>query len=217
MVRAGTSGDIGPLNNWDIIDRGCKINIRADVACPGSIRSVVFRLNGNSYRIENAAPYALAGDASGSYYQLNLSSGNYHLVATPWSGLNGTGAAGISYEIWFTVTTGSSRSCITNNNNNNYGFKMGGTEEDKVDYEISVFPNPNRGEFNVKFDLPEAGDVRVALYDFSGKLIYEDRKLSFSGNYLQRVDIQSQAMGVYLLAVTINDKIKTEKIVYSGR
>src|SRR5262249_21873999 len=46
LVRGGTSSSIGTLYDWAEIDRDCGINILANVACTGRVRSVVFKLDG---------------------------------------------------------------------------------------------------------------------------------------------------------------------------
>jgi len=224
LVRAGTTGDVGVLQNEDVISTSCKLNIRANVECASNVRSVVFRLNGTTYRIENTVPYALAGDVAGNYNQMNLAPGSYTLRAIPYSGLNGTGTQGISYEIWFTVTSNTSRSCLSNNNNNNNwnnnnnnsSSKMT-VNEDVADYEIRVYPNPNRGEFEVSLRVDEPGDLHVRLYDVSGKAIYEDIKQRYSGAYSQKIYLHAHPAGVYFLAVSVNDDVHTKKVLFLAR
>src|SRR5690606_24388556 len=70
------------------------LTLRANVA--GEPRSVVFSVNENaSFRIENVAPFALAGDNNGDYtrwdFRLNV---NYLVTATPYSDRDARGTAG---------------------------------------------------------------------------------------------------------------------------
>ncbi|MFD1139790.1 T9SS type A sorting domain-containing protein [Larkinella insperata] len=81
-----------------------KLNIRANIntTAPGSI---VFELSGAQSRthIENSAPYALFEDNNGDFKNWTPVPGSYALVATPYSGPNGTGTAGTPYKVNFTV------------------------------------------------------------------------------------------------------------------
>jgi len=38
---------------------------------------------------------------------------------------------------------------------------------------ISIFPNPTKGESNLKFDLQEEGNVRITVMDYTGKVVTE--------------------------------------------
>lgn len=78
------------------------INIRFDpVSNPGS---VVFKVNGTSVRTENGAPYSLGGDVNGDYAEwTGANPGSYTLTATVYSQPGGTGTAGESLTVTFTI------------------------------------------------------------------------------------------------------------------
>lgn len=105
LVDSVTDQDIMPLANADTINlsvTGMNLNIRADVG--GSVGSVRFALDANSnFRLENGAPYALAGDTRGDYLAWTPSLGSHVLTATPYSKSNATGTKGIPLSINFTV------------------------------------------------------------------------------------------------------------------
>jgi hypothetical protein len=105
LVDAATDSDIRPLRNddWLILSTlPPQLSIRA--VASGATGSVVFGYAGSaSYHTENIAPYALAGDVAGNYTPLALGGGQQTLSATPYVGVNGTGAAGIGRTIRFNV------------------------------------------------------------------------------------------------------------------
>lgn len=105
LVDAATDTDIRPLRNddWLVLSQlPAQLSIRAVVnGAPGS---VVFDFSGApALQTENAAPYALAGDASGDYTPVALSGGEHVLSATPFAGPNGSGSAGAAHTIRFNV------------------------------------------------------------------------------------------------------------------
>jgi len=74
-----------------------------DATVAGSVQSVKFVINGNT-TVENGAPWSMVGDyADGSYKWTTLTTGNYTLAITPFSGRNATGTAGATKTITFRV------------------------------------------------------------------------------------------------------------------
>lgn len=105
LVDALDYSDIRPLLHGDIVDLSelpNQISIRAVTnSSPGS---VVFEFDGNStYQIEENAPYALAGDTGEEYNPVSFSAGSYSIRATPYTLVDGEGAAGGSLGISFRV------------------------------------------------------------------------------------------------------------------
>ena len=82
-----------------------RLSVRAQVT-GGTVGSVRFNYDGNAaYRIENAAPYALAGDATNGtdYLPWTPTIGQHQLVVTPYSGPNAGGSVGSPLSVSFTV------------------------------------------------------------------------------------------------------------------
>jgi hypothetical protein len=109
LVNADTDQDIGPLTNGMTLNLATlptrNLNVRANTS-PADVGSVKFSYNGiSSYRIENGAPYTLAGDSGGTNYYawtpaVNSSSS---IVATPYSGVDASGTRGTSLTVGFSV------------------------------------------------------------------------------------------------------------------
>ena len=110
LVNADTDQDLGVLADGAVIDLTTlptrNLNVRANTS-PSPVGSVRFVLDGNA-AIENAAPYALAGDAGGNYNPWTPTVTSHILTATPYSGAGATGAAGNSLTVHFTVTDSAS-------------------------------------------------------------------------------------------------------------
>jgi len=81
------------------------LNVRANTS-PVNVGSVVFALTGTQTRnqTETTPPYALFGDTNGDYAPWTPATGNYTLKGTPFSGAGGTGTAGTSLTVKFSVT-----------------------------------------------------------------------------------------------------------------
>ena len=62
---------------------------------------------------------------------------------------------------------------------------------------VSVYPNPNTGEFYISFDNFE-GDVSIELTDVTGKLIYSDKR-AVQTNQVIEVNIDNVSSGMYFI------------------
>ena len=78
---------------------------------------------------------------------------------------------------------------------------------------IEFAPNPNNGQFNLSFELPETTDTRIMVFDQMGRRVYEEVLRNFDGSYNNQIDISSQPSGVYFLIIAQRDKQFTKKIV----
>src|SRR6266545_1203611 len=109
LINADTNQPIRVLVAEDAIDFATlgthNLNIRADTSA--DVKSVRFGLDSNSsYRTENTAPFALAGDSSGDYNPWIPALGHHVVTATPYSATGASGTAGAMLSIGFTVAEG---------------------------------------------------------------------------------------------------------------
>ena len=111
LVNADTDQDIQVLNQGDQIDLAnigtSNLSIRAEVT-GGQAGSVALGLNSSTLshsQIENIAPFALFGDEMGrDFIGRNLNTGQYTIIATPYTQSNQGGDVGMTTEISFTLT-----------------------------------------------------------------------------------------------------------------
>ncbi|MEO8399606.1 MAG: PKD domain-containing protein, partial [Ignavibacteriaceae bacterium] len=108
LVDAGTDQDIQTLRNGDTLNLKAlptrKLNIRANTY-PSTVGSVVLNLTGAQTRntTDGTVPYSVFGDTNGDYVTWMPGAGSYTLKGTPYSSSGGSGSAGTSATISFTV------------------------------------------------------------------------------------------------------------------
>ena len=100
-----------------------------------------------------------------------------------------------------------------NANGNTIGF-----EEPRYEAEqgINVYPNPFRGAAHIDLNLEKGSDVRIELYDLSGKMVdLANMGFQFGGTntmvYQPGTDLLD---GIYLMKVITETKSYTQKVVY---
>ncbi len=87
-----------------------------------------------------------------------------------------------------------------------------GVGENEIENTLSIFPNPNNGQFTVSFTMEEATDVTLELTDVAGRVISStkhDNALSVT----QTIDGTELADGVYFMRIITADVAVTKKVV----
>lgn len=81
--------------------------------------------------------------------------------------------------------------------------------------QIKVYPNPNDGEFIVKFNLTKIAETKISLYSMEGKKIEEQvlKNLQVGENTYQRRIRNLDKGGVYLLTIETPYEKATQKII----
>ena len=80
---------------------------------------------------------------------------------------------------------------------------------------IQVFPNPNEGDFAVKFYLKESAETKISLFSIDGRKIEEFilKNLSVGENIYQPKIEKSKLKGTYILTIETPYEKATQKII----
>jgi len=87
-----------------------------------------------------------------------------------------------------------------------------GVQDVDIANSLSIFPNPNNGQFTVSFEFAEQKDVRIELADVSGRIISSTEHKNVQ-TYKQQLGSESLANGVYFVRIATQDGVITRKIV----
>jgi hypothetical protein len=88
-------------------------------------------------------------------------------------------------------------------------------EVNDITSDFIVFPNPNKGEFTIKYDLKKRSDVLVEIANINGITIKTIVNIQgqHTGNYQVPVDLRDVVNGVYFVNITNEGKRRTQKVV----
>lgn len=78
---------------------------------------------------------------------------------------------------------------------------------------LSFFPNPNAGNFYVRFKVSQPSDVHLEIMDLSGKSIYAHDEKNFSGDFEKNIYRSELPAGAYLMEVSVGQETKALKII----
>ncbi|MDP1747022.1 MAG: glycosyl hydrolase [Bacteroidota bacterium] len=86
--------------------------------------------------------------------------------------------------------------------------------ENKV--EMIVYPNPNTGQFNLEFCIDELNEkiIMIEISNSFGQVIYKKIPQKIKGCIKETIELEASIpIGVYIMKVTIDDKIQTAKML----
>ncbi len=78
--------------------------------------------------------------------------------------------------------------------------------------DFAVFPNPNNGNFNIKFSNASDSGVKVMVADLRGRVILQ-KDYAGQATFNQNIQLNNAQSGVYLLTVTDGSRKEVRKII----
>jgi PKD repeat protein len=90
---------------------------------------------------------------------------------------------------------------------------VGVVDVPQIDLEqaVTVYPNPNNGQFNLKLDLNSAENVSIELFSSIGQLV-ASQVLGSVNNAVLNFDLSNEAEGFYFVKVTTSAGTVTKTI-----
>lgn len=67
--------------------------------------------------------------------------------------------------------------------------------------DLRIFPNPSTDLFQLRFMLPAASDLRLEVYDMTGKMLFSRAEYGAEGENLLLLHMEEQVAGVYRVAL----------------
>jgi subtilisin-like proprotein convertase family protein len=77
---------------------------------------------------------------------------------------------------------------------------------------FNLYPNPNKGNFNIQFNGTSTNDTKVYVYDLLGRQIF-NKVYKNESNFNQNIQLNNIQTGIYLLKIIDGDKETVKKIV----
>ena len=79
---------------------------------------------------------------------------------------------------------------------------------------ITVSPNPVTDNITLQLSSDHASSVKIALYDYSGKAVYQKNISIVAGdNNIRLTDLGNPAPGIYYIKLNIGEEVFTDKLV----
>ena len=78
---------------------------------------------------------------------------------------------------------------------------------------LSVYPNPNDGNFTVFFFSTEKESYTIELTNALGQIVYKEQMKDFTGKYTKQLSVESYGKGIYMINLTNANHETVKKIV----
>jgi len=80
------------------------------------------------------------------------------------------------------------------------------------DFSVSVYPNPNDGEFILSYELSKPGNVNVLLMNMLGVKVHETNAFEIAGQHVHKINLTRIPKGVYILQLRNDDLVVVKNI-----
>ncbi len=77
---------------------------------------------------------------------------------------------------------------------------------------FELFPNPNNGNFNVKFDSDSKNEIKIGVHDLRGREVFS-KSYQNNGFFSETVKLNDIQSGIYLFNIQDGDKKEVKKII----
>ena len=92
-------------------------------------------------------------------------------------------------------------------------INISGIDEIDNPNQLSIYPNPNTGDFTVEFNSTDKSAYTIGIANAIGKIIYKEEVKDLKGAYTKSLNISEAVRGVYTLRL-FNPKNQTaQKII----
>ncbi len=78
---------------------------------------------------------------------------------------------------------------------------------------LSAMPNPNSGEFILRFDAVHQSNYKIELFDAIGQLVYKEELPEYHGVYNKAIQLSNEKSGIYILCLSDAESKLIKKIV----
>ena len=86
-----------------------------------------------------------------------------------------------------------------------------GLEETILANGVSVYPNPNNGNFTLGVSA-NVDELVIKITDIQGRVVYASVDNKVNAGFVKQISLDSQPSGMYLMQILANGEQTTEKI-----
>lgn len=164
--------------------------------------TVVANADQTTIQVGGTVSFSTTGSVASSY-TWNFGDGNTSTQGTVTHTYNVMG----TYDV---VLTGTLGNCTATDTITIYVGTQG-VDEVNLDDAISMFPNPNSGEFKINIALAESQDVNITLYNTIGQVV-ETRSLQNVSSTVVDFNLSNKSEGFYFVNVKTKNGDITKRI-----
>ncbi len=97
----------------------------------------------------------------------------------------------------------------SNNNENDSEID----DVDLVSNSIIVYPNPNNGEFSLKFQSSVDGEIELTIFDVTGRVVLNNTFSKTGTEFIENINLNNFNSGIYMVAIQLNGEVAYQKFI----
>ena len=102
---------------------------------------------------------------------------------------------------------------VTNTTLNTIASSLSVKEEKAEITSVSIYPNPVSNLLNVNISLNKSENVKVEIFDYTGKIIYTKKVIINNGTNNYKLNVKDLNNGVYLVKITSQNLNYSERFI----
>jgi PKD repeat protein len=87
-----------------------------------------------------------------------------------------------------------------------------GLQDNDLSSTLSLFPNPNDGNFTLSFDFTKTKDVTIQVLDVSGRIVFSDQENNVM-NYNKQIGLDNAESGMYFVRIMTTEGVVIQKVM----
>jgi len=88
-----------------------------------------------------------------------------------------------------------------------------GTKDLSHSSKLSIFPNPSKGEFDIKVENGRSEEYTIEIFNNLGSSVWKQENVTINGTYTKHIDLQSPSAGVYIVSIRNKANSLVKKVV----
>lgn len=86
-----------------------------------------------------------------------------------------------------------------------------GLQDNDLSNTLSLFPNPNDGNFTLSFEFTSQKDVTIEVMDMAGRILFTDNESNIM-SYNKQIGLVNAESGIYIVRIVTTEGVVTQKI-----
>jgi len=113
----------------------------------------------------------------------------------------------------YTVTLTVTNECGTDTFTDTVTLSTVGLDDLFLNGDVSVYPNPSKGEFTIDMTVLGSSDITVQVENMLGAIVYESRPGTVQGAHSENISLGNAPAGMYFVRVLAGEQQLVKKII----
>jgi hypothetical protein len=88
-----------------------------------------------------------------------------------------------------------------------------GTRDVSLSSKLSIYPNPSKGEFDIKVENGKSEEFTIEIFNNLGASVWKQENVTINGTYTKHIDLNNPPAGVYMVSLRNKANSLVKKVV----